>query len=227
MLHNEKSQDRSLKTWGEASEILLAFSSAQISYTHSSREKGVVWIFGKQKSSQCFINQNDHVTTQVSISGKCKVFFLIQPTWKLLKNNVSDFPGGSLVKSLPPNAGDMCLNPSSGRSHMAQDNKAYLMQPLKPSGRSYWNPHTIALMFDNKRIHCNKEPVQFSSVIQLCLTLCDPMDCSTPGLPVHHQLAEFTQTHVHWVGDAIQPSHPLLSPSPTTFNLSKHQGLFQ
>ena len=56
--------------------------------------------------------------------------------------------------------------------------------------------------------------VQFSSVIESCLTLCDPMNCSTPGLPVHHQLLEFTQTHVHWVGDAIQPSHPLSSPSP-------------
>ena len=55
--------------------------------------------------------------------------------------------------------------------------------------------------------------VQFSSVTQLCLTLCDPMNCSTPGLPVYHQLPEFTQNHVHWVGDAIQPSHPLTSPS--------------
>ena len=69
--------------------------------------------------------------------------------------------------------------------------------------------------------------IQFSSVAQLCPTLCDPMDCSTPGLPVHHQLPEFTQTHVHWVGDAIQPSHPLSSPSPPTFNLSQHQDLFQ
>ena len=69
--------------------------------------------------------------------------------------------------------------------------------------------------------------VQFSSVAQLCPTLCNPMDCSTPGLPVHHQLPEFTQTHVHWVGDAIQPSHPLLSPSPPAFNLSQHQVLFQ
>ena len=69
--------------------------------------------------------------------------------------------------------------------------------------------------------------VQFSSVAQSCLTLCDSMDCSTPGFPVHHQLPELTKTHVHWVGDAIQPSHPLLSPSPTTFNLSQHQGLFQ
>ena len=65
--------------------------------------------------------------------------------------------------------------------------------------------------------------VQFT---QPCPTLCDPMDCSTSGLPVHHQLLEFTQTHVHWVGDAIQPSHPLSSPSPT-FNLSQHQSLFR
>ena len=68
--------------------------------------------------------------------------------------------------------------------------------------------------------------VQFSSVAQLCLTLCDPMNRSTPGLPVHHQLLESTQTHVHWVGDAIQPSHPLSSPSPSALNLSQHQGLF-
>ena len=68
---------------------------------------------------------------------------------------------------------------------------------------------------------------QFSSVTQSCLTPCDPINRSTPGLPVHHQLPEFTQTHVHWVGDAIQPSHPLSSPSPPAFNLSQHQGLFQ
>ena len=68
---------------------------------------------------------------------------------------------------------------------------------------------------------------QHSSVAQSCPTLCDPMDCSMPGLPVHHQLLELTQTHVHWVGDAIQPSHPLSSPSPPAFNLSQHQGLFQ
>ena len=68
--------------------------------------------------------------------------------------------------------------------------------------------------------------LQFSSVAQSCLTLCDPMDCSTPGFPVHHQLPKLTQTHVHGVGDAIQPSHPLSSPSPLAFNLSQHQGLF-
>ena len=68
---------------------------------------------------------------------------------------------------------------------------------------------------------------QFSSVTQLCLTLCDPMDYSTPGFPVHHQLPELAQIHVHRVGDAIQPTHSVLSPSPPAFNLSQHQGLFQ
>ena len=67
---------------------------------------------------------------------------------------------------------------------------------------------------------------QSSSVTQLFLTLCNPMDCATPGLPVHQQLPELAQTHVHRVSDAIQPSHPLSSPSPA-FNLSQHQGLFQ
>ena len=69
--------------------------------------------------------------------------------------------------------------------------------------------------------------VQFSSVTQSCPTLCDPMDCSMPGFPVHHQLPDLTQTHVHQVGDAIQPSHPLLSPLSPAFNLSHNQGLFQ
>ena len=67
----------------------------------------------------------------------------------------------------------------------------------------------------------------FSSVAQSCLTLCDPMNCSTPGLPVHHQLPEFTQTHVHRVGDATQPSHPLSSPFPPAPNPSQHQSLFK
>ena len=68
-------------------------------------------------------------------------------------------------------------------------------------------------------------PIQFNSVSRV--RLCDPMNRSTPGLPVHHQLPESTQTHVHRVGDAIQPSHPLLSPSPPAPNSSQHQGLFQ
>ena len=71
------------------------------------------------------------------------------------------------------------------------------------------------------------DSVHFSLVAQSCLTLCDPMDCSTPGFPVHHQLLEFTQTLLHLVGDAIQPSHALSSPSPPAFNLSQHQDLFK
>ena len=71
------------------------------------------------------------------------------------------------------------------------------------------------------------KPVEFSSVTQSCPTLCDPMNLSTPGLPVHHQLPEFTQTHVYLVSDAIQPSHPLSAPSPPVLNFSQHHGLFK
>ena len=76
-------------------------------------------------------------------------------------------------------------------------------------------------------IYISLSSVQFSPVTQSCLTICDPMNRSTPGHPVHHQLPEFTQTHVHRVGDAIQPSHPLSSPSPQALSLSQHQGLFK
>ena len=86
----------------------------------------------------------------------------------------------------------------------------------------------ICFMYYNNLINIWKFHVpQFSSVTQSCPTLCDPMNLSTPGLPVHHQLPKFTQTHVHQVSDAIQPSHPLLSPSPPASNPSQHQGLFQ
>ena len=77
----------------------------------------------------------------------------------------------------------------------------------------------------NSQAHINS--VQFSSVAQLCPNLCNPTNCSTPGLPVHHQLLEFTQTHVHRVSDSIQPSHLLSSPSPPAPNPSQHRGLFQ
>ena len=85
-------------------------------------------------------------------------------------------------------------------------------------------------MVQNVNRYCNKSMSQgllkFSSIAQSCLTLCNPVDCSTPGLPVHNQLPEVTQTHVHWVSDAIQPFHPLSSSSPA-FNLSQHQGLLK
>ena len=98
---------------------------------------------------------------------------------------------------------------------------------VTPGRLAYLWGQSWPLWFSTSSVIKTQHSVQFSSVAQSCPTLCDPMDCSTPGLPVHHQLLEFTQTHVHWVDDAIQPSHPLSSPSPPTFNLSLHQGLFK
>src|SRR5574341_878985 len=83
----------------------------------------------------------------------------------------------------------------------------------------YLCPHIFTIV--------NMASIQFSSVAQSCPTLSNPMNLSTPGLPVHHQLPEFTQTHAHQVSDAIQPSNPLLSPSPSAPNPSQHQSLFQ
>ena len=100
---------------------------------------------------------------------------------------------------------------------------------IKIAGRNINNlryADDTTLKAENKEELKSLLKVQFSEVVQSCPTLCDPINRSTPGLPVHHQLPEFTQTHVHRVSDAIQPSHPLSSPSPT-FNLSQHQGLFQ
>ena len=88
--------------------------------------------------------------------------------------------------------------------------------------------YTYNVLWNEVLIHTTTwMSLQFSSVTQSCPTLCDPMDYSTPGFPVHHQLPEFTQTHVRWVGDSIQPSHSLSSSSLPTFYLSQHQGLFQ
>ena len=83
----------------------------------------------------------------------------------------------------------------------------------------------VFILYKYVKCKVQRKNVQFSSVAQLCPTLYDPMNCSMPGLPAHHQLLEFTQTHVHRVGDAIQPSHPLSSPSPPAPNPSQHQSL--
>ena len=101
--------------------------------------------------------------------------------------------------------------------------RIFQTQGLNPCPTSHVSP---ALQADSLPAELS---VQFSSVTQLCLTLCNPMNCSTPGLPVHHQFPEFTQTHIHRVSDAIQPSHPLSSPSPSppVANPSQHQNLFQ
>ena len=99
--------------------------------------------------------------------------------------------------------------------------KIYMLKSLSSMIFLHWSK------IYTKKACLNKSSVQFSSVTQSCLTLCDPMNHSTPGLPVHHHLPEFTQTHVHRVGDAIQPSHPLSSPSPPAFSLSQHQVLYK
>ena len=89
----------------------------------------------------------------------------------------------------------------------------------------HWFFPVVKLQAINERVI--RSHFQFSSVAQSCLISCDPMNCSTPGLPVYHHLLESTQTHVHQVGDAIQPPHPLSSASPPALNLSQHQGLFK
>ena len=96
----------------------------------------------------------------------------------------------------------------------------------------HWNSHVECHKPEGQILETTWKPQEksslfCSSVTQLCPTLCDPMDCSTPGFPLLHCLLELAQTHVHRVGDAIQPSHPLSPSSPRTFNLSQHQGLFQ
>ena len=113
---------------------------------------------------------------------------------------IDGFPGGSDGKASVYNEGDPASIPGLGRS----------------PGEGNGNP-----------LQYSVQSVQFSSVAQSCPTLCDPMNRSTPGLPVHHQLLEFTQTHINRVSDVIQPSHPLLSPSPPAPNPSQHQSLFQ
>ena len=101
---------------------------------------------------------------------------------------------------------------------------AYQAPPHMGSSRQEYRS---GLPLPSPRIFIDTDILQFSSIAQSCLTLCDPTDCSIPGFHLHHQLPELAQTHVHWVGDAIQPSHSLSFPSPPALNLSQHQGLFQ
>ena len=121
----------------------------------------------------------------------------------------------------------MCYNwpvhwPKGSQSHrqITQTNNQRRVVPQNEIGLLSLNKGE--LMLGSKKVN-----IQFGSVAWSCPTLCDPMTPITPGLPVHHQLPEFTETHVHQVGDAIQPSHPLSSPSPPAPNPSQHQSLFQ
>ena len=125
----------------------------------------------------------------------------------------------SCLQSFPA-SGSSPMNqffPSGGQSIEASASASVL-----PMNIQDWFPLGLTGLISSQ-----SSSVHFSPVAQSCPTLSDPMDYSTPGFPVHHQLLEFTQTHVHWVGDAIQPSHSLSSPSPPAFNLSQHWGLFQ
>ena len=131
------------------------------------------------------------------------------------------FPGSSVVENLPDNSGDLGLIPWVRKIPWRRK-----WQPtpdtclgISMDRGAWWGSSGVA-----KNQTSLRDSVQS---VQLYPILCNPMNCSTPGFPVHHQLLECSQTHVHWVGNAIQPSHPLLSPSPPAFNPSQHQGLFQ
>ena len=142
-----------------------------------------------------------------------------------------------LLSECPRNVLIFCL-PKCGSCYIGTALKLFIIQlygTYLVQGTLFSNKYRIL-----KQIQCyrmaSKTVSQFSSVAQSCLTLCDPMNYSTPGCPVHHQLPESTQpisiaesaqTHVYWVTDAIQPSHPLLSPSPPALYLSQHQSLFK
>ena len=129
------------------------------------------------------------------------------------KENVSPWDGDLPVfQKWPPHVKNLIICPLQSEKKRA----------IREAKRSTYSMHWVVYAH-NLIAHS----VQFTSAVQSRLNLCNPMDRSTPGLPVHHQLPEFTHTHVHRVGDAIQPSHPLSFPSPPAFNLSQHQSLFQ
>ena len=134
-----------------------------------------------------------------------------------------------MVKNPPASAGDAGSIPGLGRFPGEGNGNPLQYSCLEnPMNRGAWGTtvHGVAKESDmTKRLSTASD--QIRSVAQLCPTLCDPMNRSTPGLPVHHQLLEFTETHVHRVSDAIQPSHPLSSPSPPAPNPSQRQSLFQ
>ena len=148
------------------------------------------------------------------------------------------FPGSSAGKESTCNAGDPDSISGLGRSpgkvngfllqySGLENSMDCIVHGITKSQTWQWTSLSCRYINFNTDNYMKQIILAFSSVAQPCPTLYDPMDCSMTGLPVYHQLPEFTQTHVHWVGDAIQPSHPLSSPSPPAFNLSQHQGLFE
>ena len=141
------------------------------------------------------------------------------------------FLDGSVVKNPPANARRYKFDPWLGKIPWR---KEWQPTPVFLLGKSHgqrslggYSPWLYTRVGHDSGTKQQFSSVQFSSVTHLCLTLCDPMNQSMLGLPVYHQLPESTQTHVHWVGDGIQPSYPLSSPSPPALNPSQHQGLFK
>ena len=141
------------------------------------------------------------------------------------KNSMKRQKDKTLKNELPRSGGPQYASGEAWRNTSRKNEEAEPKQKRCP---------IVGVPGGESKVQCCKEQyctgtwnVQFSSVTQSCLTLCDPMNRSTPGLPVHHQLPEFTQTYLHQVSDAIQPSHPLSSPSPPAPNPSQHQSLFQ
>ena len=134
-----------------------------------------------------------------------------------------------VVKNLPANARDSGSIPELGGGNANLLQYSYLknLRDRVTKSRTRMQQLSMYTCTHPNYISDSNLTIQFSSVAQSCPTLCDPMNFSTPGLPVHHQLPESTQPHVHRVGDAIQPSPPLSSPSPPALNLSQHQGLFK
>ena len=180
--------------------MLHQYSSSSISHHLTS--------FSKQKSFHCWWLRSDLSLSQLIWTNKKGLSDLLET------GNVSHFSSWNHKNSLKTSVQNNCQEASLTSANNIR-NKRDLLLCFSKSSFLLPTPHDIY------------SSVQFSSVAQSCTTLCDPMNCSTPGLPVHHQLPEFTQTHVHQVSDATQPSHPLSSSSPPVPNHSQHQSPFQ
>ena len=180
--------------------MLHQYSSSSISHHLTS--------FSKQKSFHCWWLRSDLSLSQLIWTNKKGLSDLLET------GNVSHFSSWNHKNSLKTSVQNNCQEASLTSANNTR-NKRDLLLCFSKSSFLLPTPHDIY------------SSVQFSSVAQSCTTLCDPMNCSTPGLPVHHQLPEFTQTHVHQVSDATQPSHPLSSSSPPVPNHSQHQSPFQ
>ena len=174
--------------------------------------------------SACVLSHSSHVwlfATLWTVAHKAplSVGFSRQEYW-------SGLPGPPPGDLLDPGFEPMCLKSPTLAHGFFTTSTTWEAQCASSTLYKYSTTCIILDVIYSKNISIFSS-VQFSSVAQSCPILCDPMNHSMPGLPVHHQLLEFTQTHVHPVGDAIQPSHPLSSPSPPAPNPSQHQGLFQ